>query len=160
LLSAFGVKLFHMLQTGAKKACRKLKHFTDTTVDQSCKAITYRCCLCGASSNSFQLLPTDEVAQSSGKVDLNDSSLITDNEVGSFSNLTYASSFTFISKCKLVVLIVELYTGMCSCFCIFQNSVWGTCCIRSTSDIEPYEVGYRSSSRTKWCVLVKHLASL
>ena len=98
LPSASGVKLFRILQTGAKKACRKLKHFTDTTVDQSCKAITYRCCLCGASSNSFQLLPTDEVAQSSGKVDLNDSSLITDNEVGSFSNLTYTSSFTFISK--------------------------------------------------------------
>jgi hypothetical protein len=79
-LSAFGVKLFHMLQTGAKNACRKLKHFTDTTVDQSCKAITYRCCLCGASSNSFQLLPTDEVVQSSGKADLNDSVLNTDNE--------------------------------------------------------------------------------
>ncbi|KAM0830021.1 hypothetical protein ACQ4PT_066493 [Festuca glaucescens] len=68
------------IMTGAKKACRKLKQFTDTTVDQSCKAVTYRCCLCGASSNSFQLLPTDEVVQSSGKTDLKDSSLITDNE--------------------------------------------------------------------------------
>jgi hypothetical protein len=70
-----------MMQTGAKNACRKLKHFTDTTVDQSCKALTYRCCLCGASSNSFQLLPTDKVVPSRGKVDLKDSSLITDNEV-------------------------------------------------------------------------------
>jgi hypothetical protein len=81
LLSDFLVKLFNMLQTGAKKACRKLKQFTDTKVDQSCKAGTYRCCLCGASSNSFQLLPTDEVVQSSGKTDLKDSTLITDNEV-------------------------------------------------------------------------------
>uniref|UniRef100_A0A453JGW9 CSC1-like protein RXW8 n=1 Tax=Aegilops tauschii subsp. strangulata TaxID=200361 RepID=A0A453JGW9_AEGTS len=68
------------IMTGAKKACRKLKNFTDTTVDQSCKAITYRCCLCGASSNSFQLLPTDEVVPSRGKVDLDDSSLNIDNE--------------------------------------------------------------------------------
>ncbi|XP_044949686.1 CSC1-like protein RXW8 isoform X4 [Hordeum vulgare subsp. vulgare] len=53
------------IMTGAKKACGKLDHSTstDTTLDQSRKAITYPCCLCGASSNSFQLLPTDEVAK-------------------------------------------------------------------------------------------------
>ncbi|XP_037439017.1 CSC1-like protein RXW8 isoform X1 [Triticum dicoccoides] len=53
------------IMTGAKKACGKLDHSTstDTTLDQSRKAITYPCCVCGASSNSFQLLPTDEVAK-------------------------------------------------------------------------------------------------
>jgi hypothetical protein len=63
LRSTFGVKLFHMLQTGAKKACGMSDPSTDTTLDQSCKAITYPCCLCGASSDSFRLLPTDEVAK-------------------------------------------------------------------------------------------------
>ncbi|KAK1625819.1 hypothetical protein QYE76_000416 [Lolium multiflorum] len=51
------------IMTGAKKACGKLDPSTDTTLDQSCKVITYRCCLCGASSNSLQLLPNDEVVQ-------------------------------------------------------------------------------------------------
>jgi hypothetical protein len=55
--------MYNMLQTGAKKACGKLDPSTDTTLDQSCKAITYRCCLCGASSNSLQLLPNNEVVQ-------------------------------------------------------------------------------------------------
>ncbi|XP_047047802.1 CSC1-like protein At1g10090 isoform X2 [Lolium rigidum] len=53
----------HKIMTGAKKACGKLDPSTDTTLDQSCKAITYRCCLCGASSNSLQLLPNNEVVQ-------------------------------------------------------------------------------------------------
>ncbi|KQJ85654.1 CSC1-like protein RXW8 [Brachypodium distachyon] len=67
------------IMTGAKKAYRKFKDFKDTTVDQSCGAISYRCCLCGASSNSFQLLPT-EFGQSTEKADLNDSSLNKDDE--------------------------------------------------------------------------------
>ncbi|KAF7051989.1 hypothetical protein CFC21_060160 [Triticum aestivum] len=46
--------------TGAKKVYRKFKHFKGTTVDQTCRSVTYRCCLCGVSSNSFQLLPTEE----------------------------------------------------------------------------------------------------
>ncbi|XP_062212040.1 CSC1-like protein RXW8 isoform X2 [Phragmites australis] len=45
--------------SSAKKAYRKSKHFKATTVDQRCKSVTYRCCFCGASSNSFQLLPIE-----------------------------------------------------------------------------------------------------
>ena len=162
LHSAFGVKLFNMLQTGAKKACGKLDSSTDTIVDQSGKAITYRCCLCGASSNSFQLLPTDEEAvQNRGKSDLNDSIFNTDNEVCfAILQILVILLKSSIIQCKSVIPIFELHTGMCSCFCIFQNSVCSTCCIRSTSDIRPYKVGYWSSSRTKRFVLVKHLASL
>ncbi|KAL6599839.1 hypothetical protein ACP70R_045490 [Stipagrostis hirtigluma subsp. patula] len=47
------------IMTGAKKAYNKFKHFKDNTVDQGCRAISYRCCLCGASSNSFKLLSTE-----------------------------------------------------------------------------------------------------
>ncbi|XP_062204517.1 CSC1-like protein RXW8 isoform X2 [Phragmites australis] len=61
------------IMTGAKKAYKKFKHFKDNTVDQGCRAITYRCCLCGASSNSFKLLTT-ECEQKRGKAD-NDSNL-------------------------------------------------------------------------------------
>ncbi|XP_073355725.1 CSC1-like protein RXW8 isoform X2 [Aegilops tauschii subsp. strangulata] len=49
--------------TGAKKACGMSDPSTDTTLDQSCEAITYPCSLCGASSDSFRLLPTAEVAK-------------------------------------------------------------------------------------------------
>ncbi|KAK1645313.1 hypothetical protein QYE76_063118 [Lolium multiflorum] len=45
---------------GAKKAFRKFKHFKGTAVDQTCRSVTYQCCLCGVSSNSFQLLPIEE----------------------------------------------------------------------------------------------------
>uniref|UniRef100_A0A0D9Y1R8 CSC1/OSCA1-like 7TM region domain-containing protein n=1 Tax=Leersia perrieri TaxID=77586 RepID=A0A0D9Y1R8_9ORYZ len=67
------------IMTGAKKAYKKFKHFTDTTVDHSCRAISYRCCLCGASSNSFQLLRTG-LEQNQGKSDLQDSSLKLDDQ--------------------------------------------------------------------------------
>ncbi|XP_006664233.1 CSC1-like protein RXW8 [Oryza brachyantha] len=67
------------IMTGAKRAYKKFKHFTDATVDQSCKAISYRCCLCGASSNSFQLLPTG-LEQNQGKSDLQDSSFKLDDQ--------------------------------------------------------------------------------
>ncbi|KAF7056462.1 hypothetical protein CFC21_063864 [Triticum aestivum] len=55
------------IMTGAKKACGMSDPSTDTTLDQRCKAVTYPCCLCGASSDSFQLLPTDEVAKNIDK---------------------------------------------------------------------------------------------
>ncbi|VAH95809.1 CSC1-like protein RXW8 isoform X2 [Triticum aestivum] len=55
-----GVACFLLYMTGAKKVYRKFKHFKGTTVDQTCRSVTYRCCLCGVSSNSFQLLPTEE----------------------------------------------------------------------------------------------------
>jgi hypothetical protein len=45
---------------GAKKALRKFKHFKGTAVDQTRRSVTYQCCLCGVSSNSFQLLPIEE----------------------------------------------------------------------------------------------------
>ncbi|CAD6269440.1 unnamed protein product [Miscanthus lutarioriparius] len=66
------------IMTGAKKAYKKFKHFTDETVDQGCRTITYRCCLCGASSNSFKLLNT-ECEQNRGKAD-NKSILDLDDE--------------------------------------------------------------------------------
>ncbi|VAI00965.1 unnamed protein product [Triticum turgidum subsp. durum] len=59
--------------TGAKKVYRKFKHFKGTTVDQTCRSVTYRCCLCGVSSNSFQLLPTEE--QERGKPCVKNSNL-------------------------------------------------------------------------------------
>uniref|UniRef100_A0A0E0GIB6 CSC1/OSCA1-like 7TM region domain-containing protein n=1 Tax=Oryza nivara TaxID=4536 RepID=A0A0E0GIB6_ORYNI len=68
------------IMTGAKKAYRKFKHFTDSTIDQRCRAISYRCCLCGASSNSFQLLATG-LEQNQGKSDLQDSSLKLDDQL-------------------------------------------------------------------------------
>ncbi|KAM3253536.1 hypothetical protein ACQJBY_047553 [Aegilops geniculata] len=55
------------IMTGAKKACGMSDPSTDTTLDQRCKAVTYPCCLCGASSDSSQLLPTDEVAKNIDK---------------------------------------------------------------------------------------------
>ncbi|OEL15615.1 CSC1-like protein RXW8 [Dichanthelium oligosanthes] len=66
------------IMTGAKKAYKKFKHFTDETVDQGCRSLTYRCCLCGASSNSFKLLNT-ECEQNRRKAD-NESSLKLDDE--------------------------------------------------------------------------------
>lgn len=66
------------IMTGAQKAYTKFKHFTDETVDQGCRTITYRCCLCGTSSNSFKLLNT-ECEQNRGKTG-NESSLKLDDE--------------------------------------------------------------------------------
>lgn len=66
------------IMTGARKAYKKFKHFTDETVDQGCRTVTYRCCLCAASSNSFKLLNT-ECEQNKGKAD-NKSILDLDDE--------------------------------------------------------------------------------
>jgi predicted AAA+ superfamily ATPase len=78
--------LFLYFQTGAKKAYRKFRHFKDTTVDQKCKAITFRCCFCGATSNSFRLLPSEIVEVSeklpeSENSDVNESSMDLSDEV-------------------------------------------------------------------------------
>lgn len=80
------VILFLRLQTGAKKAYRKFKHVKATTVDQRCRPITYRCCLCGVSSNSFQLLPS-ELEQEREKPDVNYSNLSLPDEVKLATNL-------------------------------------------------------------------------
>ncbi|CAD6206146.1 unnamed protein product [Miscanthus lutarioriparius] len=68
--------------SGAKKVYRKFRHFKGATVDQRCRPITFQCCFCGASSNSFQLLPRD-YEQESEKSDVNDSSSsLPDEECG------------------------------------------------------------------------------
>ncbi|KAG8062068.1 hypothetical protein GUJ93_ZPchr0003g18322 [Zizania palustris] len=87
-----------VLQTGAKKAYRKFKHFKDTTVDQGCKLTTYRCGLCGASSNSFQLLPV-ELEKEKEKPDVNGSdSSLPDQDCG--------AAFVFF-KTRYAALIVS-----------------------------------------------------
>ncbi|KAF8733919.1 hypothetical protein HU200_014776 [Digitaria exilis] len=69
--------------SGAKKVYRKFRHFKGTKVDQRCRSITFQCCFCGASSNSFQLLPIDFEQEESEKPDVNDSSLsLPDEECG------------------------------------------------------------------------------
>ncbi|KAG8062097.1 hypothetical protein GUJ93_ZPchr0003g17965 [Zizania palustris] len=84
--------------TGAKKAYRKFKHFKDTTVDQGCKLTTYRCGLCGASSNSFQLLPV-ELEKEKEKPDVNGSdSSLPDQDCG--------AAFVFF-KTRYAALIVS-----------------------------------------------------
>ena len=80
--------IFHSWQTGAQKAYTKFKHFTDETVDQGCRTITYRCCLCGTSSNSFKLLNT-ECEQNKGKTG-NESSSKVDDEVKLACILSFA----------------------------------------------------------------------
>ncbi|TKV92083.1 hypothetical protein SEVIR_9G140400v4 [Setaria viridis] len=68
--------------SGAKKVYRKFRHSKGTTVDKRCRSITFQCCFCGASSNSFQLLPSD-FEQESEKPEMNDSSLsLPDEECG------------------------------------------------------------------------------
>ncbi|CAN6309870.1 unnamed protein product [Urochloa humidicola] len=59
--------------SGAKKVYRKFRHFKGTAVDQRRRSITFQCCFCGASSNSFQLVPID-FEQEREKPDVNDSS--------------------------------------------------------------------------------------
>ncbi|KAL5219695.1 hypothetical protein ABZP36_020379 [Zizania latifolia] len=84
--------------TGAKKAYRKFKHFKDTTVDQGCKLTTYRCGLCGASSNSFKLLPV-ELEKEKEKPDVNGSDLsLPDQDCG--------AAFVFF-KTRYAALIVS-----------------------------------------------------
>ncbi|GJM95057.1 hypothetical protein PR202_ga11753 [Eleusine coracana subsp. coracana] len=65
--------------SGAKKAYRKFKDLKDNTVDQGCRSLTYRCCLCGASSKSFELLST-ECEQDGGKGDSDSSLNLQDEE--------------------------------------------------------------------------------
>ncbi|CAM0875499.1 unnamed protein product [Alopecurus aequalis] len=54
------VGMVQKIVMGAKKAIRKFKHCKGTVVDQTCRSVSYQCCLCGVSSNSFQLLPIEE----------------------------------------------------------------------------------------------------
>ncbi|XP_006650400.1 CSC1-like protein RXW8 isoform X2 [Oryza brachyantha] len=84
--------------SGAKKAYRKFKHFKGTTVGQRSRPVTYRCGLCGASSNSFQLLPV-EPEQEGEKPDANDSDLnLPDEDCG--------AAFVFF-KTRYAALIVS-----------------------------------------------------
>ncbi|KAJ1294207.1 hypothetical protein BS78_01G128100 [Paspalum vaginatum] len=79
---AYKVGKVQKIVSGAKKVYRKFKHFKGTTVDQRCRPITFQCCFCGASSNSFQLLPSDFEQESETPV--NGSSLsLPDEECGS-----------------------------------------------------------------------------
>lgn len=81
MLSLFIVVILLYFQSGAKKVYRKFRHFKGTKVDQRCRSITFQCCFCGASSNSFQLLPIDFEQEESEKPDVNDSSLSLPDEV-------------------------------------------------------------------------------
>uniref|UniRef100_A0ACD6A3L6 Uncharacterized protein n=1 Tax=Avena sativa TaxID=4498 RepID=A0ACD6A3L6_AVESA len=82
---------------GAKKAYRKFRHFKGTDVDQTCRSVTYQCCLCGVSSNSFQLLPIEEQERENPSV--KDSNLnLPDEEC--------ASAFVFF-KTRYAALIVS-----------------------------------------------------
>ncbi|XP_006650401.1 CSC1-like protein At1g10090 isoform X3 [Oryza brachyantha] len=98
LYAITGVACFLLYLSGAKKAYRKFKHFKGTTVGQRSRPVTYRCGLCGASSNSFQLLPV-EPEQEGEKPDANDSDLnLPDEDCG--------AAFVFF-KTRYAALIVS-----------------------------------------------------
>ncbi|XP_062214990.1 CSC1-like protein RXW8 [Phragmites australis] len=84
--------------SGAKKAYRKFKHFKGATVDQKCRPITFRCCFCGASSNSFQLLPIEKESE---KPDVNDSSLSLPDEV-------CGAAFVFFKTRYAALIVAEI----------------------------------------------------
>ncbi|TVU45727.1 hypothetical protein EJB05_05225, partial [Eragrostis curvula] len=92
--------------TGAKKAYRKFKHLKGTAVDQRCRAITLRCCFCGATSNSFRLLPSEieqegEKPEESEKSDVNESSLHSpDEECG--------AAFVFFKTRYAALIVAEI----------------------------------------------------
>ncbi|OAY67944.1 CSC1-like protein RXW8 [Ananas comosus] len=65
--------------SGAKKACKKFGHLTDTVIDRRCRPAIYRCGLCGGSTTSFQLYQ-NEFEPNSEKTDTNNSNLITSEE--------------------------------------------------------------------------------
>jgi len=79
-LFVVAILFYYYLQSGAKKVYRKFRHFKGTTVDQRCRSITFQCSFCGASSNSFQLLPID-FEQESEIPDVNDSTFSSTDEV-------------------------------------------------------------------------------
>ncbi|XP_024312993.1 CSC1-like protein At1g10090 isoform X2 [Brachypodium distachyon] len=82
---------------GAKKAYRKFKLFKGIAVDQTCRSVTYRCCLCGVSSNSFQQLSSEEQKREKPFVD--DSNLNLHDE-------ECAAAFVFF-KTRYAALIVS-----------------------------------------------------
>ncbi|KAL6637150.1 hypothetical protein ACP70R_024722 [Stipagrostis hirtigluma subsp. patula] len=85
---------------GAKKVYRKFKHFKATAAARSCRPITYRCCFCGASSNSFRLMPS-ESEQESEKPDVNDaSSSLPDGECG--------AAFVFFKTRYAALVVAEI----------------------------------------------------
>ncbi|WVZ60085.1 hypothetical protein U9M48_010151 [Paspalum notatum var. saurae] len=85
--------------SGAKKVYRKFKHFKGTTVDQRCRPIAFQCCFCGASSNSFQLLPSD--FEQEGETPVNGSSLsLPDEECG--------SAFVFFKTRYAALVVAEI----------------------------------------------------
>ncbi|OAY78861.1 CSC1-like protein RXW8 [Ananas comosus] len=65
--------------SGAKKACKKFGHLTDTVMDRRCRPAIYRCGLCGGSTTSFQLYQ-NEFEPNSEKTDRNNSNLIASEE--------------------------------------------------------------------------------
>lgn len=48
-----------ILQTNAEKAYRKFMHLKNIAIDQKCISGIHRCCLCAASSDTFQLQCND-----------------------------------------------------------------------------------------------------
>ncbi|XP_020092492.1 CSC1-like protein RXW8 isoform X1 [Ananas comosus] len=67
------------IMSGAKKACKKFGHLTDTVMDRRCRPAIYRCGLCGGSTTSFQLYQ-NEFEPNSEKTDRNNSNLIASEE--------------------------------------------------------------------------------
>jgi hypothetical protein len=49
----------NVFQTEAKSAYEKFVHVKRTVIEKRCKMGMYRCGLCGCSSKTFQLIPTD-----------------------------------------------------------------------------------------------------
>ncbi|KQK13814.1 hypothetical protein BRADI_1g12670v3 [Brachypodium distachyon] len=91
------VACFLLYLMGAKKAYRKFKLFKGIAVDQTCRSVTYRCCLCGVSSNSFQQLSSEEQKREKPFVD--DSNLNLHDE-------ECAAAFVFF-KTRYAALIVS-----------------------------------------------------
>ncbi|KAL6894492.1 hypothetical protein ACP4OV_008590 [Aristida adscensionis] len=90
---------------GAKKAYRKFKHFKGTAVAQRCRPITYQCCFCGASSNSFRLFPS-ELDQDSEKPEVNAAS-------SSLPNGECGAAFVFF-KTRYAALVVAQILQTCN----------------------------------------------
>lgn len=70
-----------------------------------------------------------------------------------FLSITWVTKDYVKAKCRLI----PFHTGVCCCFCLFQDSIRRCCCFTGSSIIKSHVMGDRFGSRTSWCLLVKPL---
>lgn len=135
-----------MSQQDAERVCLSLKHMSP---EINCKPSFTQCTFCGGptATNSFHILSNE--GDSVKGMELGELTMTTTEQVRKFFSLL-CLSFRMVNWSHAMFLS---FAGTSICFCVFQDTLRCTCCLRGSTIVKSHVMGDGLSSRASWCVL-------